>query len=1050
MKALRSSALAIAWSVVIWTAGGASFAPAQSPAGGFFGYNLGSYNPLPETVKGVGWSESFETDGVSWRPLYQEGGVEVAQHTRTAENRREGERSEQITLRFRNSGFAFLGHYVDYPILFNEAAPSLWVCADRPGVTLGVLVTLPKTIRPDTNAPLTLLLSGSTYTQTDRWERLAFPSDLRSELDRTVQAIRGEHQLAVNSEEAYIRQVVLFVESKSGGLNLYVDDLRVSEHVPCPMDLLRQSELSAAFDPINLLAFRFKVTASTVVVESAVSAARDWPDEPFGVNGAKIVGSRSPLDGVGDSVFERAGPVGFESDGASEDGRINTAEYFDRSDDYQTSVISGSGTRPVSDIGPESFPGESNQAFPDVKFQERLLTFGGTMPVAVRAIEYQGEPLAFLKSLQFNAVWLKTTPTRELLDEARQADLWLIAPPPVGRETVTDSPTAATQAPADLAAGILPYFNRLPVGTPYDPVLLWDLGAEHKAEDAAAVKSAATTVRGLDPHMRPIVCHARNGLNAYTYDNGIDLLLLKRRPQLTSLDMLDYGRWLREYPNLATPYFPFWNEIQTEPDPQMLAQCRFFGAVGELPAIISYEQIRQQVRQSLAAEMHGLLFSSNTPLTGTDHETQYRVCALELINLELILIDSWFASGRAEEIIESESESISAAILRTEKTSLLLPLSAETGNQLVFGQAAANDRSFVVPVRDGYSADLLLPGNLRKVPSHRRAGGVRLDLDEISMNSLVFLAQSDWYTRVIAEKSPRLGRRMAELAIRQAKMRLDIFRQTLSELQQMHDRGKIPNFGRSPLLTLPEQTTVLQQTCSAIALAEEYLQQDDPPQAYLQAERAMREIRMNERRFWQTATRNDLCQPLLPVSTTFATLPAYIEYYDRLNTKKLTLQGHSLLVGGDMEKTEEWTAARWMRFETPFKGVATGLRREPAAARTGNYGLCFAVTPDGFRPLEMETTPLWVEVPIPVKTGDLICVQGWIKIPNKIENGVDGFMIYDNHGGPALAQRYVEATDWQPFTFYRYAAFDGEMKLNFSLSGFGEVWLDDITAHVVR
>ena len=1031
---------------------------------GFAGYQLDSYNPLSDRERGIGWTESFETEGVSWRPLYQENGVRITEHFRTAEVFHAGARCEELTLDFRENGFAFLGHYVDYPLLIDEAAPSLWVRADQSRVTLGMLVVLPKTRRPDTGTPLTLLLSGSTYLNAGDWEELTFAPNLRRQLEDAVQAIRSEHKIAADSDEAYIRQIVLFTEKKRGTLRLWVDDLKIAEHIPRPIEFLRREEGDAAFMPINLLGFRFQATESTAALETALGDSKELPEEPFAINGEAIQritqhrtteqsaqNDRLPsfMSSAQSPDDSRIGPVGYLStEGPSEPLRQSDIPLSASRTPAESSVISGSGTLPVAAEYPESFPRSPNEPYPEIRFNQRILTIGAKKPVGIRAIEYQGEPFPFLKNLQFNAIWLSAPATSEQLAEAERLDLWLIAPPPVGAETVTPAGSSPVEAPD----GVLPYFNRSVVGTEYDPILLWDLGSERTGEQYAAVKAASDYIRRLDPHHRPIVCQAASGLTEYAdISSGVDLLLLNRSPMFGSLDLLEYGRWLKNYQRIGTPDFPYWNRIETEPDPSLLAQCRFFGAVDEMPGIVSYEQMRQQVRLSMAAGIHGILFSSSAPLNGPDREAQYRAAAVELLNLELILTDAWFAAGEPDALIDSEDETLSAAILRTERTSLLIPISIEPDSQLVFGQGAANNRSFIVPARDGYSADLLLPGNLRKVPSHRRAGGVRLDLEEISMNTLVFLAQSDWYTRVTAEKSPLLGKRMAELAIRLAKMRLDLYRTTLGTLEQMNDQGQIPRFGSRPLLTFSEQTTVLQQACASIDLAEEYLKQNDPPQAYLQAERANREIRMNQQRFRKLATRSDLCQPVLPVSVAFDTLPAYLENYGKITSGRFRVESDNRLIGGDMERPDQWTNGGWVRSEVPVPGLTSGLSRTPTAARSGQYGLLFSLAAtSSAAPLEPANVPLWVEVPFAVKTGELICVEGWIKIEKPLVNGVDGFMIYDSHGGRALAQRYTDATDWRPFAFYRYAAWDGEMRIFFALAAIGEVQLDDVTVRTVK
>ncbi len=48
-------------------------------------------------------------------------------------------------------------------------------------------------------------------------------------------------------------------------------------------------------------------------------------------------------------------------------------------------------------------------------------------PTFIRAIEHRGEPLAELRRLGFNAVWLAGMPTADLLAEARRQGIGLIA-----------------------------------------------------------------------------------------------------------------------------------------------------------------------------------------------------------------------------------------------------------------------------------------------------------------------------------------------------------------------------------------------------------------------------------------------------------------------------------------------------------------------------------------------------------------------------------------------------------------------------------------------
>ena len=69
--------------------------------------------------------------------------------------------------------------------------------------------------------------------------------------------------------------------------------------------------------------------------------------------------------------------------------------------------------------------------------------------------------------------------------------------------------------------------------------------------------------------------------------------------------------------------------------------------------------------------------------------------------------------------------------------------------------------------------------------------------------------------------------------------------------------------------------------------------------------------------------------------------------------------------------------------------------------------------------------------------GQIIRVQGRIRIRQPIEATTDGFLIYDSLAGTAGALRFREPTpngDWQEFEYYREVARSGEMRLLFEFA----------------
>ena len=130
----------------------------------------------------------------------------------------------------------------------------------------------------------------------------------------------------------------------------------------------------------------------------------------------------------------------------------------------------------------------------------------------------------------------------------------------------------------------------------------------------------------------------------------------------------------------------------------------------------------------------------------------------------------------------------------------------------------------------------------------------------------------------------------------------------------MEQQVGIPTVNKRSLLPLTEQTTVLLRACESIAQAEDYYSQNDFPQAYLEAERSTREIRGTAHRLRKQTTRFDQNIPVPPVSISFETLPAYIDTCGKITSRRVKIGTETRLVGGDMERADEWSRAGWNPF----------------------------------------------------------------------------------------------------------------------------------------
>ena len=649
-----------------------------------------------------------------------------------------------------------------------------------------------------------------------------------------------------------------------------------------------------------------------------------------------------------------------------------------------------------------------------------VLTVDGR-PMFPRMVLHQGESLALLKRLGFNTIWLRRAASPEILQEAAQLGLWLVSPPPRWLESPLPNPSLS-------AVG--------EIGPAYDPVLAWDLGWALSGEELRPVTTLAERLRSADRrHWRPLVCMPHSDLRAYSRQT--DLLLIDRRPLGTSLEMADYGNWVRRQPLLARPGTRVWTTVQTQPARTLREQLRALQPSGEPPSAVSIEQMRLLVHTAVASGSRGLLFVGESPLDAADPQTRRRATALELLNLELQLIEPWAAAGSFVGTAESTRPEVFGAVLRTDRSRLLLPMWFTPGAQYVPGQSASHGLSLVVPgIPESNGAHVLTPGGLRPLLHKRVTGGMRVTLEEFGLTGQVLIAQDPLVVSELTRRAVRIGPRAAELTRQLAVQKLESVQNVVSQLarpgaaaRQVDDR----------LITARKSL----QWCDGYLAAKNY------QAACLHARRTMRSLRLVERTYWQAAIQGIDSPVAYPGAVSFATLPWHGQWLARIAASRAQ---PNRLAGGDFEHIQSTLGSGWRHFQHGVAGLQTAADLTADAAHGGRAGLRLVVRAEepANAPAVVETPPIWLtSPPLRVEPDQLLRIAGWVNIPTPITGSVDGLMILDSLTGAPLAQRIGQTKGWQQFTLYRMAPHSGEMTLSFALTGLGEVYIDDVTIQVM-
>ena len=641
-------------------------------------------------------------------------------------------------------------------------------------------------------------------------------------------------------------------------------------------------------------------------------------------------------------------------------------------------------------------------------------------PFFPRIIRHRDEPLAFLKQLGFNAVWLARLPSRELLKEAEGSGMWLVCPPP-------------RPARLDLADEQIPALAE--IGPEYGRVLAWDLGRGLTKDQLEATKRWAEQVRLADRHRgRPLICLPDCELQDYS--RHVDVLLLERRPLGTSLELADYAQWLRRQPRLARPGTPIWASVQTRLAESLRRQLVGFDPNVPPPLNVSSEQIRLLAYTAVASGSRGLVFQSETPLDANDPETRQRAMALELMNLEIELIEPWAAAGGPVAAAEGSHRDLTGTVLQANRSRLLIPIWSTPGAQFAAGQSTGSRISFLVPgVPETNRAYQLTPGGLRQPRAQQReTGGVRITLEEFGLTGPVLFAHDPLVINSLQRRSAAIGQRAAELARHLAVRKLYTVRQTAEQLA----RRAAPESQSARWIDTVQKSL---RECDGHLAVKEY------QAAYLGARRTMRTLRLVERSFWETATRGLASPVSSPGAVGFATLPWHWSLIDRIAASWLR---PNRLLGGEFEDLGTMRDAGWGHFRYTSEGLQSAADLTAEAANSGNTGLSLTVRAEDPEnpPAVVETPPVWITSPaLPVEAGELVCIQGWVQIPQPVTGSVDGLLIFDSLAGEALAERIGRTDGWRQFTLYRVAPESGRMTLTFALSGLGEVRIDDVTIH---
>jgi hypothetical protein len=696
-----------------------------------------------------------------------------------------------------------------------------------------------------------------------------------------------------------------------------------------------------------------------------------------------------------------------------------------------------------------------------VAFEANRLTVG-KQRMLFRGIRYTDTMMPVLRNAGFNAIFFDTKANPTIMTEAADAGLWIVP------EFRIKGDDGVALSPDDLTKQVQRFADN-------ESVLFRRIGGILSFEQATMVSRAMQVARGADPAIR-IGGDVWDGM--LPYSRSVNLVGISRFPLMTTLELPKYREWLETRRKLANPDAFTWTWIQTHlPDwySELLynqdARAEFKEPVGPQP-----EQIRLLAYNALASGCRGLAYWSDRFLADS-HQGRDRLLCCALLNQEMDMIEQLLVTAEdSPQWIDTSVIDVKAAVIRCNQGVLVIPIWQGKFSQFVPGQAAVAKLTITVPqVPKTTQAWEVSPGDVRGLKTERVDKGLRITLPEFGLTSMVvFTADTTLMGRF--QDQARSKRQLA------AQWSHDMAVYEYEKVAKIHI--ELEKMG----VILPDGNALLEDSRRRWQKSEELWKARNFSEAYHEAERSLRPLRILMRAHWEKAVRGLDSPVASQYAVSFYTLPKHWQF---MAQKQKTTVGANLLPGGDFEmvperKQESWKESRESlddlvmiadrvtelnvsRVEVKeIKATSKEAKKEeqekekekekelkktpivnkgPEFPHEGKQCARLQIKPHEGKtapPALERTTLALVSSDVKLPVGTLVQISGWVNIPAPITASPDGALFYDSAGGDPLAIRWTDPTPWKKFTVYRRVPASGTINVTVALTGVGTVYFDDI------
>ena len=634
----------------------------------------------------------------------------------------------------------------------------------------------------------------------------------------------------------------------------------------------------------------------------------------------------------------------------------------------------------------------------------------------IRVLQYNGEPMRWVRSLGFDAIITRDPPTAELLREAIQTRVLIYASPP-------EQPDPALESLLD-------------------PVVGWYIGSS-EVLDEAMVTSVAKTVRRLrllPPRwQRPLLASPVESWRAYAplLDGVVQDLPPRERSLNAQDEVMEVTRRLDQVGDRVSHAVGL---LSMPPETLLRQNDAIAEAIGiPKPSSYHWHSMWVQAMRSLETLPRAIVYRSTRSLaSGQPMDTQ-RAMAISYVNRMIAMISPWIASAtKATPPVLSDGVYRCCRLTNEQADLLIMTSTASRGTEVLGGdgeslelQLTPSDATKTVWRLTHFSAERLSPLMTETGPK----------LEIVSPDVVEVLCLSS---------DPSVGGLLAKSAgqfLRQATMdRWQLANDAVERSQsqwiaatsmnrvsgQDTDRGGVSRF-----------VDVAERTLSD---AEPLFRSGDLGSAIRMARRADAWVLRSD---WQ------LAEKLMPDWPNPTSCPPVMMGAEEVQVFWRPLMddrgwGRNRLTSGSMDELQFFGEGRWTVGKRLTDRAESSVMRETLGTFAGPGALRASVTSlrDDPLPGGYEGTVLQIKSPtVRLKAGTAVRIDAWIKTIG-FGGPHQGALVYETISGPEMGLLLKNYPTWTPVRLYRQAEKDGEVRVLFELLGAGELMVDEVELRI--